>query len=63
MLTFASRLPFVERQEGLTEILLSTLISGMTNVVALTLDELGTPYSGLPEIEREKVNQHDVGHG
>lgn len=53
----------VERQEGFTEILLSTLISGMTNVVAFTLDELGTPYTGLPEIEGENVNQHDVGHG
>ena len=59
----SENLTTVERQEGLTEILLSTLISGMTNVVALTLDELGTPYSGLPEIEGEKVNQHDVGHG
>ncbi len=53
----------VDRQAGLTEILLSTLISGMTNVVAFTMDELGTPYSGLPDIEGEKVNQHDVGHG
>jgi hypothetical protein len=59
----ADDLSTVDRQQGLTEILLSTLISGMTNVVAFTLDELGTPYSGLPDIEGEKVNQHDVGHG
>ena len=59
----ADDLSTVDRQAGLTEILLSTLISGMTNVVAFTLDELGTPYSGLHEIEGEKVNQHDVGHG
>jgi hypothetical protein len=59
----ADDLSTIDRQQGLTEILLSTLISGMTNVVAFTLDELGTPYSGLPDIEGEKVNQHDVGHG
>lgn len=59
----SDNLTTVDRQEGLAEILLSTLNSGMTNVVAFTLDELGTPYTGLPEIEGENVNQHDVGHG
>ena len=53
----------VDRQVGFTEILLSTLISGMTNVVTFTVDELGTNYTGLPGIEGENVNQHDVGHG
>lgn len=53
----------VDRQFGLAEILLSTLISGMTNVVTFTVDELGTTYTGLSEIEGENVNQHDVGHG
>jgi hypothetical protein len=53
----------IDRQNGHTEILLSALISGMTNVISFTLDELGTIYTGLPEIENEKVNQHDVGHG
>ena len=53
----------VDRQAGHTEILLSALISGMTNVMTFTLDELGTRYTGLPEIEGENVNQHDVGHG
>lgn len=53
----------VDRQAGFTEILLSTLISGMTNVVTFTVDELGTTYTGLPGIEGENVNQHDVGHG
>jgi len=52
-----------DRQRGLTEILLATLISGMTNVVAFTVDELGTPYTGVRGIEREVVNLHDVGHG
>ncbi len=53
----------VDRQAGHTEVLLSSLISGMTNVVTFTLDELGTLYTGLEGIEGENVNQHDVGHG
>jgi len=52
----------VDRQWGHLEILLSTLISGMTNVVTFTLDELGTPYTGLKGLEKEQVNLHDVGH-
>lgn len=51
-----------DRQMGHTEILLSALISGLTNVIAFTVDELGTTYTGLPGIENEKVNLHDVGH-
>lgn len=57
------KLSTVDRQFGLVEVLLSTLISGMTNVVTLTADELGTRYTGLPGIEGESVNLHDVGHG
>jgi hypothetical protein len=53
----------IDRQLGHTEILLSALISGMTNVVTLTVDELGTPYTGVPGLEGEKINLHDVGHG
>ncbi len=52
----------VDRQWGHVEILLSTLISGMTNVVTFTLDELGTLYTGLKGLENETVNLHDVGH-
>jgi hypothetical protein len=53
----------LDRQSGHTEVLLSALISGLTNVVSFTVDELGHPYTGLPGIEGEKVNMHDVGHG
>jgi hypothetical protein len=60
---FADDLTTVDRQVAHTEILLSALISGMTNVVTFTVDELGTNYTGLPGIEKENVNQHDVGHG
>lgn len=60
---FADDLSTIDRQIGHTEILLATLISGMTNVVTFTADELGTIYTGVDEIERESVNLHDVGHG
>lgn len=52
-----------DRQDGLCEIVLSTLISGMTNVISFTVDELGTQYTGLAKLENEKVNIHEVGHG
>ena len=52
-----------DRQVGHTEVLLSALISGLTNVVAFTVDELGHDYTGITGIEGEKVNMHDVGHG
>ncbi|MEW4564390.1 DUF1552 domain-containing protein [Bremerella sp. JC770] len=52
----------LDRQLGHTEILLASLISGLTNVVAFTVDELGHAYTGIPGIEGEKVNMHDVGH-
>lgn len=60
---FADDVSTIDRQLAHTEILLSTLISGMTNVVTFTVDELGTLYTGVPGIEGETVNLHDVGHG
>lgn len=59
----ADKINTIDRQNGHTEILLSTLISGMTNVIAFTVDELGTTYTGIPGIETAKVDLHDVGHG
>ncbi len=52
-----------DRQAGHVEVLLSSLISGLTNVVAFTIDELGHDYTGITGLEAEKVNMHDVGHG
>ena len=60
---FAEDISTIDRQLAHTEILLSALISGMTNVVTLTVDELGTLYTGVPGLETEKINLHDVGHG
>ena len=52
-----------DRQIGHTEVLLGALISGLTNVVAFTVDELGHAYTGITGIEGTTVNMHDVGHG
>lgn len=52
-----------DRQIGHTEVLLGALISGLTNVVAFTVDELGHSYTGITGIEGATVNMHDVGHG
>jgi len=59
---FAEDISTIDRQIGHGEILLSSLISGMTNVATLTIDELGTRYTGIEDIENENVNLHDVGH-
>lgn len=59
----ADEMTTLDRQRAHTEVLLSALISGLTNVVAFTVDELGHHYTGIPGIENEKVNMHDVGHG
>ena len=59
----ADDLSTIDCQVGHTEVLLSALISGMTNVVTFTVDELGTLYTGVPGIEGEKINLHDIGHG
>jgi len=54
----------VERQEAFVEILLSALIAGLTNTVLFSLDTLKTPYSGMPQLEREEIIAlHDIGHG
>jgi hypothetical protein len=53
----------LDRQAGHVEVLLAALISGLTNVAAFTIDELGHHYTGIPGLETEKVNMHDVGHG
>lgn len=59
----AEEMTTVDRQRGHVEVLLAALISGLTNIVAFTVDELGHEYTGLAGLESEKVNLHDVGHG
>ena len=59
----ADEMTIVDRQRGHTEVLMAAMISGLTNVAAFTLDELGAFYTGLPGLEGERVSLHDVGHG
>lgn len=59
----AENMTTFDRQCGHVEVLLASLISGLTNVAAFTVDELGHDYTGITGMEGEKVNMHDVGHG
>jgi DNA-binding transcriptional ArsR family regulator len=59
----AEKMTTLDRQMGHAEVLLASLISGLTNVVSFTVDELGHHYTGIPGIEGETVNMHDIGHG
>ena len=52
----------MEKQEGMTDVLIATLQSGLSNVVLYTIDELTTPVTGLPGHESEEVDIHAVGH-
>ena len=51
-----------QKQEGMTDILIAALISGLTNVVTYTIDELSTPYRGLPGYEGDNISVHAIGH-
>jgi hypothetical protein len=52
-----------QKQEAMTEMLLAAFISGMTNVVTYTIDNLGTTITGLPGYEKSNIGIHGVGHG
>jgi len=51
-----------EKQEAFTEILVAALITGLTNVVTYTIDELSTPIKGLPGNEGDHISIHELGH-
>ena len=51
-----------EKQAAMTEILCAALISGLTNVVTYTIDELGTPVTGMPGNEGDQISIHELGH-
>lgn len=53
----------VEKMDAMTDILCAALITGLTNVVTYAIDDLGSPITGLPGIESERLNLHSVGHG
>ncbi len=50
-----------QKQEAFTDVIAAALISGLTNVVTYTIDDLGTPIDTLPENET-KVSIHGIGH-
>jgi hypothetical protein len=51
-----------EKQEAMTDVLISALKAGLTNVVTYTIDDLGTPVTGLPGNETDRVGIHPLGH-
>ena len=51
-----------EKQEAMTEILIASLVTGLTNVVTYTIDELSTPIRGLPGNEGDRISIHEIGH-
>ncbi len=51
-----------EKQEAMTEILISALVTGLTNVVTYTIDELSTPIKGMPGNEGDHISLHELGH-
>ena len=51
-----------EKQEAMTDILIAALVTGLTNVVTYTIDELSTPIKGLPGNEGDRISIHELGH-
>lgn len=51
-----------EKQKAMTDVLASALITGLTNVVTYTIDDLSTPIIGLPGNESDNINIHSIGH-
>lgn len=53
---------YPEKQEAMTDILIAALVTGLTNVVTYTIDELSTPVRGLPGNEGDRISIHAIGH-
>lgn len=51
----------IQKQEAFTDVMLAALISGLTNVVTYTIDDLGTPITTLPG-NKGRVDLHRLGH-
>ncbi len=51
-----------EKQKAMTDILSAALITGLTNVVTYTIDELSTPIKGLQGNEGDHISIHELGH-
>lgn len=51
----------IQKQSAFTDVMLAALISGLTNVVTYTIDDLGTPITTLPG-NKGRVDLHRLGH-
>jgi hypothetical protein len=51
-----------EKQEAFTDIIIAAFITGLTNMVTYTIDELSTPVKGLPGNEGDHISIHELGH-
>ncbi len=51
-----------EKQKAMTDVLIAALVTGLTNVVTYTIDELSTPIVGLPGNEGDHISIHELGH-
>jgi hypothetical protein len=51
-----------EKQKAFTDILVAALVTGLTNVVTYTIDELSTPIKGIKGNEGDHISIHELGH-
>lgn len=51
-----------QKQEAMTDVLVAALVTGLTNVVTYTIDNLQTSITGLPGNENDVINIHGIGH-
>ena len=51
-----------EKQAAMTDVLVAAMVAGLTNVVTYTIDDIGTPITGLPGNETDRVGIHPLGH-
>lgn len=51
-----------EKQAAMTDVMIAALKAELTNVVTYTIDDLGTPITGLPGNETDRVGIHPLGH-
>lgn len=51
-----------EKQAAMTDVLIAALKADLTNVVTYTIDDLGTPITGLRGNETDRVGIHPLGH-
>jgi hypothetical protein len=51
-----------EKQAAMTDVLVAALVTGLTNVLTYTIDELSTPSKGIPGNEGDHISIHELGH-